>query len=231
MASRVKGPDTRGSPLRWLTALPPLCFTALVVAGCPPHEARLSITNDGIQTLITACRPCARTPDGGIETACACAINGRPPPAILNRGVQARLFLVTPSDQIVRDASKCMTLLPCGDGGRPADCFAESLNQQLDGAIPRGLGYDGLENPDDVQLMLAFYEPLEPSSIASCERGDLVACAGMAPPLGGGNYDISCASCQGGVRNAPGPDNGPCPKPKTSCFLEECEATLAKNGY
>src|SRR5258708_5732265 len=166
MASRVKGPDTR-RPGSWLTALPPLCFVALVVAGCPPHEARLSITNDGIQTLVTACRPCARTPDGGIEAACACAINGRAPPAILSRGVQARLFLVTPSDQIVRDASKCMTLLSCGDGGRPADCFAESLNQQLDRPIPRGLGYDGLQTPDALHLMPPCHPPLQPPPIAS----------------------------------------------------------------
>jgi hypothetical protein len=232
MASRVKVPDPsrRRSALRWLTALPPFSFASLVALGCPPHEARLSITSDGIQTLIAACRPCARLADGGADPNCACALTGRPPPDIVS-GVQARLFLVTPSDQAVRDASKCMTLLPCSDGGRPANCLAESLNQQLDGAIPRGLGFDGLQNPDDVLLMLAFYDSVDPMSTASCARTDLVACAGMRPPLGGGNYDISCASCQGGPKNAPGPDNGPCPKPRNSCFLDECDSILAKNAY
>src|SRR5579859_5273360 len=114
MASRVKAPEPRhrSRALGWLTALPPFAFASLTVLGCPPHEARLSITTDGIQTLTTACRPCGRGPDGGIDPTCACAINLRPPPEI-ETGIQARLFLVTPSDQTVRDASKCMTLNPC----------------------------------------------------------------------------------------------------------------------
>ena len=66
----------------------------------------------------------------------------------------------------------------------------------------------------------------EPERIA-----DLVACAGLEPPLGGGIFDISCASCQGGSRSAPGPDNGPCPQPGGVCFLHDCEAILQMNGY
>jgi hypothetical protein len=203
----------------------------LAAAGCPPREATLSITSSGVSALVTACRPCARTEDGGIEPTCACSIASRPPPELDRRPLQARLFLVTPANQRVRDTSKCMTLLPCVDAGRPVDCLAASINQQLDGALPQGLGFDGLENPDEVQLVLAFYQPLEASSVASCDRSDLVACAGLAPPLGGGNYDITCASCQGGPKAAPGPDNGPCPRPKGSCFLEACNDLLSNNGF
>jgi hypothetical protein len=212
-------------------ALPPFFFLALAVAGCPARETTLSISSQGVLTLITACRPCARVDDAGIEPSCACFVGGHPPPEIERRVLQARLFLVTPNNNVIRDASKCMTLLPCGDAGRPPNCLADSLNQQLDGAIPHGLGFDGLENPDAVQLVLAFYESVESTSASSCDRTDLVACAGLAPPLGGGNYDISCASCQGGPKNAPGPDNGPCPKPRNSCFLQACADILEKNSY
>jgi hypothetical protein len=187
--------------------------------------------------LRAACQlSCDRSADGGIEPSCACALSNRPPPDLENRAIQAKLFLVTPADDSIRDTSKCMTLLPCADGGRLVNCLAENLNQQLDGALPQGLGFDGLSNPDDVQLVLAFYQPIDAATVSSCNRADLVACAGLAPPLGGGNYDISCASCQGGPKNAPGPDNGPCPKPKSTsgksyCFLEACNDILAKNNY
>jgi hypothetical protein len=220
-----------------------LLFGALAAAGCPDRQATLSITQDGILVLGTACKPCApRAEEGGIEPACACILPNHPPPELERRPMQARLFLVTPSDEKVRDASKCMTLLPCADAGRPteaASCLAASVNQQLDGALPQGLTFDDLQNPDEVQLIMAFYQAVDSANVASCNRADLVACAGLAPPLGGGNYDISCASCQGGPKSAPGPDNGPCPRPNprpdagrlSGCFLENCDDILANNGY
>jgi len=232
MGSRVTTAEGRPGALRRLAAaLPPFLLAAVAAVGCPPHETTLSITAAGGAVLVTACQPCAPANDAGIEPVCACTLGIREPPDLKGRSMQARLFLITPSNQAVRDASKCMTLAPCADAGRPAPCLAESLNQQLDGAMPQGLGFDGLENPDDVQLVLAFYQPPDAASVASCSRADLFACAGLAPPLGGGNYDISCASCQGGSKSAPGPDNGPCPRPKRSCFLEECNDILARNGY
>jgi hypothetical protein len=124
------------------------------------------------------------------------------------------------------------------DGGLrpPLDCIAEDINQQLDGALPRGLGFDGLKNPEEAQLVLAFYQPSESSDEGGgCHRTDLFACAGLASPLGGGGaYDISCASCQSGSRTSVGNDNGPCPKDRTqstSCFLQLCDSVLASNGY
>jgi hypothetical protein len=234
MGSRLTTADSRPGVFRRLVAaLPAFVVVAIAAVGCPPHEATLSITADGVATLVKACQPCAPANDAGIEPLCACTLGIREPPDLVRRNMQARLFLVTPSNQNVRDTSKCMTLAPCADAGRPAPCLAESLNQQLDGAMPQGLGFDGLENPDEVQLVLAFYQPPDAASVASCSRADLVACAGLRPPLGGGNYDITCASCQGGPKNAPGPDNGPCPKPRgsTTCFLQECNDILAKNDY
>ena len=73
----------------------------------------------------------------------------------------------TPGDKVVHDSSKCMTLVPCADAARPASCVAESLNQQLDGAIPRGVGFDGLKNPGEIQLVLAFYQPLASSDTST----------------------------------------------------------------
>jgi hypothetical protein len=217
--------------LRIAALLPPLSLAALAASGCPSRQATLGISQEGVLTLLEACKPCSGPEDGGVDPGCACTLNDHPPPDIENRGLQARLFLITPHDRAVRDSSKCMTLLPCGDAGQPSSCLAERLNQQLDGAIPNGLGFDGLSNPDEVQLILAFYQPIDSGNAASCGRTELVACAGLDPPLGGGIFDISCASCQGGSRSAPGPDNGPCPQPGGVCFLHECEAILQMNGY
>jgi hypothetical protein len=232
MGSRVTAPERPlGAARRFAAAAPVFLFAALAAAGCPDRQATLVITSDAIVTLRQACHPCApRVEDGGIEPACACFLTSRPSPELERRTSQARLFLITPSDGKVRDTSKCMTLFPCADAGRPDNCLAENINQQLDGALPQGLGFDGLQNPDDVQLVMAFYQAVDASSLTSCSRADLVACAGLAPPLGGGNYDITCASCQGGAKNAPGPDNGPCPK-GDGCFLQDCDAVLMRNGY
>jgi hypothetical protein len=151
---------------------------------------------------------------------------------------EARLFLISPGDNRVQDASKCMSLHTCGDGGRTTTssaCMTGDLNQQLDGAMPNGLGFDGLKSPEEAQLILAFYQPTDTSEApGGCHRTDLFACAGLAAPLGGGAFDISCASCQGGSRTAPGNDNGPCPKGTAtvgSCFLKFCDKVLSDNGY
>lgn len=169
-------------------------------------------------------------------------MDGRYPTTFTGGSIEARLFLISPADSPadsrVQDASKCMTVHPCGDGGRfgpSSDCLASDINQQLDGAMPNGLGFDGLKNPEEVQLVLAFYQPTGTSEEGGgCHRADLFACAGLAPPLGGGAYDISCASCQGGNRTAPGNDTGPCPKGPSgvsSCFLRLCDVYLANNGF
>jgi hypothetical protein len=177
-------------------------------------------------------------PGGSSDPNGPCVLNDRYPPS-LGRSTEARLFLVSPADRRVQDASKCMSLHPCSDGGRFGpipDCMASDLNQQLDGAMPNGLGFDGLKKPEEeAHLILAFYQPADASEEGGgCHRADLFACAGLATPLGGGAYDISCASCKEGSRTAPGNNNGPCPKDltqRTSCFLQLCDSLLADNGF
>jgi hypothetical protein len=113
--------------------------------------------------------------------------------------------------------------------------MANDINQQLDGAMPNGLGFDGLKNAEDAQLILAFYQPSATEGSVGCHRADLAACAGLAAPLGGGAYDITCASCLGGSRTAAGTNNGPCPRAlvseDTHCFLQLCDKLLAEGGY
>lgn len=247
MVSRVITLDalsavSRGGVRLLLTAS--LVGAALLGAGCPAHEQRIVITTSGAQSLTAACnRPCARSVDAEdagvteIPPPCpgTCALPGHLPPDFA-QSTQARLFVISPANKRIRDASKCMTLTHCKAAGRAA-CLAAELNQQLDGAIANGLGFDGLENPDDVELFLAFYQQQDfqqeetEESQPSCRRVDLVACAGLAPPLGGGEYDMSCASCQDGAKNPQSRNNGPCPKDANSCFLEKCDSWLASNGY
>lgn len=225
-----------------------LVGATLIASGCPARQQQILITSGGAQWLINACnRIClSRTEEdgGGSEPPCtSCGLPGHLPPEFsqtLNSSstpIQARLFLVTPgakaTDARIRDASKCM-ILPSVKGPRT---LADGLNQQLDGAIANGLGFDGLQNTQDVVLFMAFYQqqdfqaPDAGEEQSLCRRVDLVACAGLAPPLGGGEYDMSCASCQDGSRNPQSRDNGPCPKYGAQCFLDACDTWLATNGY
>ena len=152
---------------------------------------------------------------------------------------EARLFLISPGDRRVQDASKCMSLHPCGDGGRAGsgtrECIASDINQQLDGAMPNGLGFNGLQNPEEALVVLALYQPTDTSEVGGgCHRADLFACAGLAAPFGGGAYDISCASCEGGLTTAPGNDTGPCPRDQDkrgACFLQTCDEILRDSGF
>jgi hypothetical protein len=247
MVSKVRAPDALCAVSRvglrlFLTAA--WVGVALAASGCPVREQQILITTSGVQSLTGSCnRPCVNsveTEDGGVMSvprvcSASCGLPGHLPPEF-SQATQARLFIVTPASKRIRDSSKCMTLPPCRAAGR-AGCLADAMNQQLDGAIANGLGFNGLENPDDVVLFMAFYQqqdfqPQDPAaSQPSCRRVDLVACAGLAPPLGGGDYDISCASCQDGAKNPQSRNNGPCPKDNGSCFLDTCDGWLSSNGF
>jgi hypothetical protein len=177
---------------------------------------------------------------GGPNMYVPCKTPGHPyeyPTKLTEGQTDARLFLISPGDRRIQAASKCMRLHPCFDGGRVGreSCMASDINQQLDGAMPNGLGFDGLKNPEEAQLVLAFYQPTSTSEEdGGCHRLDMVACAGLAPPLGGGAYDVSCASCLNGPKTTQGIDNGPCPRDLTddkSCFLQYCDDILDENGY
>ncbi|HMJ51685.1 MAG TPA: hypothetical protein VK540_06395 [Polyangiaceae bacterium] len=239
----------------------------LASAGCPLRDKEIRITDTGIGWLTKACQLAGgpfppfggggSSGPGGSGGSGGAGFSGPPPPTgpgsdpqrpcgleghylpnLYGRSTEARLFLVSPGDGRVQDASKCMRLHPCLDGGRSgptADCMAADINQQLDGAMPNGLGFDGLKNAEEAQLILAFYQPANTSEEAGgCHRIDLFACAGLAAPLGGGAHDISCASCQGGSRTANGSDTGPCPRDQSqtnSCFLQICDGLLSDNGF
>ena len=175
---------------------------------------------------------------GGLYTPCKTPDHPTTYPTRLTEAqTDARLFLISPGNRRIQAASKCMRLHPCFDGGRAGRerCMASDINQQLDGAMPNGLGFDGLKNPEEAQLVLAFYQPTSTSEEdGGCHRFDMVACAGLAPPLGGGAYDISCASCLNAQKTTQGSDNGPCPRDLTddkSCFLQHCDQILGENGY
>jgi hypothetical protein len=213
------------------------------LAGCPPRDTTIRISARGVSYLTQSCA-CAKdgadagTSDASLpDTACGCEVGDHIVPE-KGAPLQARLYVATVSDFRIRDGSKCMTLSPCGRGGlanAPTACLAKTLNQALDGALPNGLTFDGLKSPVDVLLFMGIYQPDPDSTDAeSCSLGRLVACAGLSEPLGGGDFDISCASCQGGGRGAAGRDNGPCPRDprdKTSCFLQTCYGVLAKSDF
>jgi hypothetical protein len=226
-------PERRGALFAVVTAL----------AGCPMRDLGVSITAAGAQDVPTACTStCRHDDDAGtafpfgrgtvFDTTCACEIQGNPWPD-WTRELQARLFVVSPSENFaVKDASLCMSILPCGEGGisRSGKCIAERINQQLDGAMPKGVTSDGLRSADDVMLVIGLYQA-GPGSDVGCGVDTLFACAGMSTPLGGGNYDISCASCQGGSRTPTGADTGPCPRlGNDKCFLQSCYGFLKTAG-
>jgi hypothetical protein len=209
----------------------------LVLSACADHEVGIKLTAAGVTYLETACKPtCDRmeSPDGGPLPGCACVLPERAAPDLVGHPSEARIFLWTPHDSRIRDTGKCMSLLACNKGtqARQTACLAESLNQQLDGAIPGGLGFDGLKSASGAELLLAFYAPTSSSGDAEthCALDDLVACAGLAPPLSGGSYDVACASCRAGAKVAAGRDTGPCPRTagdRAACFLQTCAALLA----
>src|SRR5262249_50383729 len=109
-----------------------LAITAAAGAGCPPRDAGINITASGAQFLLNSCKPsssqftgpnaCDRRgdPQGGTggngNGDCACTLSDSPMPT---RGMplQARLFVISPSDLSVQDSSKCMTLTRCIGGG------------------------------------------------------------------------------------------------------------------
>jgi hypothetical protein len=225
------------------------------LSGCPYRAKEIRITDTGAGSVLAACMSQGGgggfgsgsggggfpppPPGGGGPFDDSCSLTGHYSSDFTRIAPQARLFLVSPSDNKVQDASKCMHLKPCSDSGRSGgpqpNCIASDINQQLDGAMPNGLSFAGLKSSEDAQLMLAFYFPAETTEDdEGCHRGDLFACAGLAAPLGGGSYDITCASCQGGSRTAYGSNTGPCPKGPTgvaSCFLKICDGILASNNY
>jgi len=237
-----------------------LLASGMVGLGCPAKEERIQITVEGIAQLRGACgntcapageqpneqqclakgKPCVFDPD---EQACrrmdACRLAGHPPPN-LRSDAQIRLVLVDPDRIKIRAKSACTPLFPCDqvDQQNQGKCLADGINQALDGAMPSGLTYDDLEDPSVVLPVLAIYQSPRGDGDAGASDGspcaitNLIACAGLAAPVGGdGTYDLTCAACQDGPPGGFGVDNGPCPREMagtktTACFLEGCAKLL-----
>jgi hypothetical protein len=138
----------------------------------------------------------------------------------------------------LRSVTACVCVEPmdlrCADGGT-SDCTDIGLNDRLTAAVPNGLTYSGLQSPDGALLAMAFFEPrvvaptcasLGDGGADLCDQANLVACAGLAAPIGGQTYDITCASCQDSVHDSFGPNTGPCFTEGSECFLESCSDAL-----
>lgn len=214
------------------------------LAACPSRDLTIRVSDTGVASLFTACRgfqkacsnPNSCSEDSDDQVLCElvgdeCVLRNRchlgdktrPPWSPLGRK-SGRLLLVSTEDAALADMSPCFAfdVKPClGDRG----CLASELNSLLDGAIKNGLTFDGFDAQEDGLVTLALFEE-DALGDPACDPNRLVACAGLAPPLGGGDFDITCASCQDGSHFALGSNNGPCPTDKNECFLQRCERFL-----
>jgi hypothetical protein len=212
-----------------------------ILAACPARDLTINITETGVASILTACRGFQRScsaagscaddqllcelVDGECVLRNRCHIGDNSHVTWGNTGKkEGKLLLLSLDGEHLGDASPCFGFdaSTCiGDRG----CFADKLNDKLDQAIKGGLTFDGFTEQDDALLTFAIFESSDGDEPA-CDPDRLVACAGLAPPLGGGDFDITCASCQDSSHFALGHDNGPCPTTKTECFLERCERLI-----
>lgn len=213
---------------------------AIAIAGCPPRDLILRVSETGISAILTSCRgvqktcmapgACVTDPQVCEMANGACVLRGRChigdaahpafDPTTLK---EAKLVLFDLKDDRIAAESPCVVFDPSKCLVDRA-CLAAQINDLLDKAIPSGLTFGGFQAQEDALLTLAIYEPS--MGVPLCDLDRLVGCASFAPPLGGGDYDITCASCQDSVHFAIGPDNGPCPTTKDECFLQRCDRML-----
>lgn len=217
-------------------------FLGVLGLACPTSDLSIRISDTGVATVLAACRgfqslcstlnDCKLDPlscevqNGQCVLRNRCHLGDASHPAWTIPGKKSgRLFLVSVEGTRLGDASPCFTFdfSACAGGNR--GCLAELLNQSFDQIIKHGLSFDGFDDPDEVLLSLAIFDTEAPDAPA-CDPDRLIACAGLAPPLGGGDYDITCASCQDGSHFSLGRDNGPCPVSSKDCFLRRCDALL-----
>ncbi len=126
----------------------------------------------------------------------------------------------------------------CGSdptGAATYACARDTLAQAVEKAMGSGTSFSGFSNPDSVTLVAAFYQasgtvaPCDGGVLVNptdCASGNLTAVAGLGAASGESTYDITCASCQGGLATAYGPDNAPCPASADACFLQRVSAAL-----
>ncbi len=158
-----------------------------------------------------------------------------------NTATALQLILLSTNPTQLQAAGPCLCFdeddfdCPGQDAGASVtDCWTASINARLAAGVPDGLTFDGFTSPDQAVLAMAWFQPSFRASCADlpnggtglCVEQDMVACAGLGAPPGTSSYDITCASCQEGVHNAFGNDNGPCLTRPNECFLQTCAEAL-----
>jgi hypothetical protein len=212
------------------------CGWALSVAlatltGCPAREVIIDVTDEGIGYVIRSCAlPCT-------TDCCEIDAGAVPTESYL---LQAELLLAKAAGAdgslpaAIAARSGCMTFrLGCdftGASGEDAlrSCLAVQLDDLLSESIADGLGFDDLDDPSDVAVILAFYSVPASSTEGGrqCLPTDLFACAGLTERFDD-TYDITCASCTESepVRDPTSSNRvAPC---IGECFVENCYALLA----
>src|SRR5687767_13627636 len=102
-----------------------------MLAACPPEDLRIEISAQGATILVGSCTQ----PDAPNAPVCSIG-HALPSPA---SQLSARLYLIAADSRLVRAKSACMPLFRCGSEGQNGPtCFAEGLNQALDGAMRDG---------------------------------------------------------------------------------------------
>jgi hypothetical protein len=228
------------------------------IPACPVSDLDVEITPAGLLSVVTACEGFRHVCDddsscdpifcerqGGCHLRDPCTIPGMQPwhPAA-TKAVQFILFSTDPLKR--RDQSPCICLdatkLSCPDAGVDAgtlECTTAGLNDLLRSKIPAGLSFSGFTDPDTALLAMAFFQAPGVDVLCSsmpndgadlCVEANMVACAGLAQPIGGKSFNVTCASCQGGIHQPIGNDTGPCLTHRDECFLQTCAGALFPNG-
>lgn len=140
------------------------------------------------------------------------------------------------------------TLYDCGKSTLTNEqrrhCATLAVEEAIDRALGAGLGFEGFHDPSVAFPIIALYQPKQvPAPCVSgddadleacratklpCGDDEIVACAGLAIPINEQAYDLTCASCQNGLRFSLGRDNGPCPQIGGRCFFEACAKLFAR---
>ncbi len=159
----------------------------------------------------------------------------------------ARMLLMTTDPLTVQAQGSCEPLdlrgclLPESGGCAPLGtdataCFTDAIRAAVDASLGSDLTFGGFHDPSTTLLVLSLFEvPGSPGVCGTpfsvtdsvCSGSNLVAAAGFAPPLAGGTYDITCASCFQSERSSIGHDTGPCPTTLDACFARRVADVLA----
>lgn len=165
------------------------------------------------------------------QTAATCqvdALSPRPPDiasASGRMGTRVALVALEGDEPVIRASSGCgQVVFDCPRSTLDEVCAAAGLNQGLEDAFPEaGLGFDGLEDAEDVVPVVLVYFDYDRDGATSCTTDELFACGALGRRLPGADtYDMVCASCQAGA--AATVESAPC---LSSCFLSVCAELAA----